>query len=483
MPWGAPQCEPTSETSPVAASVPMATMSKGANIALTTAGVRAVLAWDVGPGVPDVDASALLLTAAGKVSSDADFVFYNQPADASGAVVHEGKQVAATATDTIAVALSSLPATVEKVVLAASADGGTFGAVPGLHLRLLDAAGGAELARFDIVDAGSETAFVFGELYQRGGGWKFRAVGQGYASGLAGLASDFGISVDDEPAAASSPAPAAVSLKKQQLISMEKQVGSRAPALLSLTKKAAVSLEKKGLGEHTARVALCLDISGSMGALYRAGTIQQLCERILALGLRFDDDGQVDVFLFGVSGHAAGSLGIDNHGGYTDRVMRTHGLEPGTSYGKAMRLIREHYFGSSAPRSAPLQAALPVYVMFVTDGATSDEQVTRDQVRSSSYEPLFWQFMAIGESSRSIDRPAKSSVGGGLFGRRGAASGREFAFLEELDDMDGRLIDNADFFAVADPAAIPDDQLFDLLMTEYPQWLGQARAAGLLPRS
>src|SRR5690606_40317848 len=80
-----------------------------------------------------------------------------------------------------------------------SADGGTFGQVPGLYVRVLDAASGAEVARFDSTGATTETAFVLGELYHRQGAWKFRAVGQGYDSGLAGLATDFGISVD-EPA-------------------------------------------------------------------------------------------------------------------------------------------------------------------------------------------------------------------------------------------------------------------------------------------
>jgi tellurite resistance protein TerA len=88
------------------------------------------------------------------------------------------------------------------VLIAASADGGTFGDVPALALAVHDD-GGRPLATFEITDATTETAFVFGELYRRSGGWKFRAVGQGYASGLGGLAADYGISVDDEPQQAS----------------------------------------------------------------------------------------------------------------------------------------------------------------------------------------------------------------------------------------------------------------------------------------
>lgn len=188
----------------------MTVLAKGANTALTATRLRAVLGWTAGPGVPDVDASALLLTEAGKVRTDADFVFYNAPTHASGAVAHAGKQGAAggSATDTVTVDLSRLQPDITQVALAASADGGTFGQVPGLHLVLFDADSGAELARFEDMAATTETAFVAGELYLRNGAWKFRAVGQGWASGLAGLATDFGISVDDAAAPTSYPPPA-----------------------------------------------------------------------------------------------------------------------------------------------------------------------------------------------------------------------------------------------------------------------------------
>ncbi|MFC9237975.1 TerD family protein [Streptomyces decoyicus] len=172
-------------------------MLKGSNVPVPAPAVRVELGWQAAPGTPDVDASALLLVS-GKVRDDGDFVFYNQAAHASGAVRHEGKRPAGGAmTDSLTVALDSVEPAVDTVVLAASADGGTFGNVPGLHIRVLDAASGAEIARFDSQDAGAETAFVLGELYRRQGAWKFRAVGQGYATGLAGLATDFGISVED----------------------------------------------------------------------------------------------------------------------------------------------------------------------------------------------------------------------------------------------------------------------------------------------
>ncbi|WHM40016.1 TerD family protein [Streptomyces sp. BPTC-684] len=181
-------------------------MLKGSNVPVPAPTVRVELAWRSGPGVPDADASALLIASAtGKVRSDADFVFYNQPAHASGAVRHEGKRSSAEGvTDTLFVDLARVEPDVERVVLAASADGGTFGRVPGLSIRVLDAASSAELARFDSGDATVETAFILGELYRRQGAWKFRAVGQGYDSGLEGLATDFGITVD-RPGTATAP--------------------------------------------------------------------------------------------------------------------------------------------------------------------------------------------------------------------------------------------------------------------------------------
>jgi stress response protein SCP2 len=182
----------------------MTEIPKGGNVPVDAPAVRAELTWTARPGVPDIDGSALLLRAGGKVAGDADFVFYNQPRHPSGAVRHTGKSGGR---DSVEVDLAALPTDIERVVLAASADGGTFGAVPDLRLAVSNLATGAAIATFTIT-AGQETAMVSGELYRRNGQWKFRAVGQGYSSGLAGLATDYGITVD-EPAPPPPPAPPA----------------------------------------------------------------------------------------------------------------------------------------------------------------------------------------------------------------------------------------------------------------------------------
>lgn len=188
-------------------------MPKGSNTPVPTTALRVDVGRRSGPGVPDADASALLLTG-GKVRSDDDFVFYNQPAHASGAVRHEGKRDAGgRATDTLLVDLARVEPGIETVILAASCDGGTFGQVQDLYIEVKDAANGTVAARFDSTGATTETAFVLGEFYRRQGAWKFRAVGQGYSSGLEGLATDYGITVDEPrhapaaPAAPVAPAP------------------------------------------------------------------------------------------------------------------------------------------------------------------------------------------------------------------------------------------------------------------------------------
>ncbi|MFF3205668.1 MULTISPECIES: TerD family protein [unclassified Streptomyces] len=182
-------------------------MSKGSNAPVPTTALRVELGWRSGTGVPDADASALLLMG-GKVRSDADFVFYNQPAHSSGAVRHEGKRDAGgRVTDSLLVDLARVEPAIETIVLAASTDGGSFGQVPGLYIEVRDAAQGTVVARFDSAGATVETAFVLGEFYRRQGAWKFRAVGQGYDSGLEGLATDFGIAVDEPQQAAAPAAP------------------------------------------------------------------------------------------------------------------------------------------------------------------------------------------------------------------------------------------------------------------------------------
>ncbi|AIR98177.1 TerD family protein [Streptomyces glaucescens] len=193
-------------------------MLKGSNVPLEATTVRAVLRWTPGQGVPDVDVSALLLGPDGRVRSDEDFVFYNQPRHPSGTVWRLGKKrVAEGLTDTIQTDLAGVEPAVGQILLVASADGVAFDRVRDLRILVYDAAADGEpLAYFDVKpETGEETALICGELYRRGDTWKFRALGEGYANGLKGLATDFGISVD-ESEAAEEPAAAAPTAEVSQ---------------------------------------------------------------------------------------------------------------------------------------------------------------------------------------------------------------------------------------------------------------------------
>ncbi|WP_161302532.1 TerD family protein [Streptomyces sp. DvalAA-14] len=179
-------------------------MVRGTNVGLAAlsedpGGVIAGLGWSSASGDGDADVSVLLLDGDGKVRSEDDFYFYNHPAAADGSVQLLGKAPTANGSeDRISLDLTAMPEDVERVVLAASRYGGSgFGDLDDLRFTLADRTG-ETLLGFSVEDAQEMRAVIFGELYRRDGGWKFRAVGQGYASGLAGLATDFGIDVDDD---------------------------------------------------------------------------------------------------------------------------------------------------------------------------------------------------------------------------------------------------------------------------------------------
>ncbi len=176
--------------------VPMTHLTKGANTLVPSDLLRVAVCRQNVAGAPAVDASALLLDANGKVRGDADLVFYNQPQHPSGTVRHLGTNEGnGQLAEWLEIDLPRVEPAVQRVLIAGSCDGGVFGSVPGLYVQVLTGAG-APVTLYAVDDATTETAFVVGEFYRRDGGWKFRAVGQGYASGLAGLATDFGIAVD-----------------------------------------------------------------------------------------------------------------------------------------------------------------------------------------------------------------------------------------------------------------------------------------------
>ncbi|WP_330176029.1 TerD family protein [Streptomyces sp. NBC_01498] len=187
-------------------------LSKGGNVSLTKAApnltaVTVGLGWDVRTTTGtdfDLDASALLTNAEGKVAGDGNFVFFNNLRSPDGSVEHTGDNTTGEGEgddEAIKVNLAGVPADVSKIVFPVSiyeaeARQQSFGQVRNAFIRVVDQADNNELARYDLTeDASTETAMVFGELYRNGAEWKFRAIGQGYASGLRGIAQDFGVNV------------------------------------------------------------------------------------------------------------------------------------------------------------------------------------------------------------------------------------------------------------------------------------------------
>lgn len=177
---------------------------KGANASLSALSDNAdsviiSLSWSSPSGQGDADVSVLLLGEKGKVRSNGDFFFYNNPAAADGSVQLLGLTPTENGNeDRIQLDLSALPADIESAVIAASRhQRAQFGELENLRLSLTDGSGDAVLG-FAITDASVESAFVFGEIYRRNDEWKFRAVGQGYDTGLAGLATDYGIEIEED---------------------------------------------------------------------------------------------------------------------------------------------------------------------------------------------------------------------------------------------------------------------------------------------
>ncbi|MEY9964099.1 hypothetical protein ABIA33_002133 [Streptacidiphilus sp. MAP12-16] len=232
-------------------------------------------------------------------------------------------------------------------------------------------------------------------------------------------------------------------------ISLEK-VQAAAPGLVTFYKQAAVSLSKHGLGAQRAAVYLVLDRSGSMRPYYQDGSVQHLAEQVLALSAHLDDDGVVPVVFFSTAVDGVDEISLDEHRGRINALHESYGHMGRTSYHLAMEAVIEHYLASGA--------AAPAFVVFQTDGGPINKGAAEQILCRAAGLPMFWQFVGFGDD--------------------------EFRFLRRLDDLPvpgRRAVDNAGFFpAGKDPTLIPDTQLYDRLMAEFPLWLAAARAAGIL---
>ncbi|MEU1506457.1 VWA domain-containing protein [Kitasatospora sp. NPDC005748] len=215
--------------------------------------------------------------------------------------------------------------------------------------------------------------------------------------------------------------------------------------IVNLVKTASVSLTKHGLNNERAAVYLVLDHSGSMVGHYASGDVQRLAEQALGLSANLDDDGNVPMIMF--SSHASSPINLDltNYAGVVEREHQRANWGS-TNYAAALASIVHHYRQSGA--------TAPALVIFQTDGEPDSRAAAEQALRDASRLPIFWAFVGFG--------------------------GR-VNFLERLDTLGGRAVDNASFFHAARPAQVSDTELYDGITREYAQWLTAARANHIIP--
>lgn len=218
---------------------------------------------------------------------------------------------------------------------------------------------------------------------------------------------------------------------------------------------------EKNIPTQKAEVVLVLDYSGSMSSLYRNGTVQDVVERILPIGLSFDDNQEVDIYIFHDEFYKLSeNVTMKNVNGYVqDKVINGGYSMGGTKYAPSLKDIYNRYAKTSGGflglgKKESQKRQYPVYVIFITDGENNDESETDKIVKELSQHGIFIQFVGIGDSS--------------------------FSYLKRLDMLQGRLLDNASFFKVSDIAKETDANLYNKLMAEFPTWTHQARSKGLI---
>ncbi|WP_226655950.1 VWA domain-containing protein [Guptibacillus hwajinpoensis] len=381
----------------------------------------------------DVDITCFLVGENGKVPNDDYMVFYNQSADPSRAVQFQqlnDKSVS------FQINLDELPSQIEKCVFTATIDGAsTFQDVEGCTLV---ASSEATEIRYDVTDAKDEKALVVAELYRYKGTFKLRGVGRGFNGGLKPLAEAHGVTVEDEELAEVEvkQAPPKINLTKIDL----------------LKKQVVISLQKKNIEHEKARVAVVIDASGSMTNLFSKGTVQRAFERALAVAAYMDDDGVLDVWFFGDRSMRAPSVTEND---FEDYVKRTYpapkffrGLGVGNNEPAVIKDIMKKYT-KEEPRDD-----MPTYVIFFSDGGIYKDAEISSLLKKASSKNIFWQFIGIGKAN--------------------------YGILQKLDDLPGRVVDNADFFPFDDLDKVSDEELYNRLFNEYPTWLKEVKKRGII---
>ena len=409
----------------------MRLLTAGENAEISGSHILVNIAYQPVPST-DLDISAFLLTAENKVRTDADMCFYGQPNCGGGSLtlIKNDPGKSEFNINTLAV-----PSDISTIAFVATVyeNKANISAYSQISMSLGQALGTT------VSGAGrTESAIILGELYRRNGAWKFRAVLAGYTGGLAELARNYGVSIKSETPPSS------------PKISLVQFVEQKAPKLINLAKKADTVLEKQKLNSTVARVALVLDASGSMKRQYREGRVQDLLNRLLPLAAQFDDNQEIDCWAFGNKPQKLGPVTFSNYEDFTktakggweawDLGARTNN-EP-----EVIETVFNHYRNKGKH--------IPVYVLFVSDGGVTQNRRITDLITEGAKRPIFWQFLGL--------------------------AGKDYGVLERLDTMKGRLVDNCGFFAIDDLYDISEEELYARMLSEFPQWLRDARSKGVL---
>ena len=374
----------------------------------------------------------------GKLSDDRYMVFYNQPTSPNKEIQYSGSNGGAK----YSVNLGKLPSSINKLVFTVSIDGnGTMGNISSHSLVIRQGKSSVVEMTLNGKDFHSEKAIISIEIYKKDV-WRFAAVASGFNGGLGDLLRVYGGEELSEPQSTPQAAPqSSPKPSNSGKVSLEKKLQKDAPQLVSLAKPLALVLEKRILQDCVARVALVLDISGSMSRRYSDGTVQEIVNKALPLAVQFDDDGELDFWYYGSRPKRMPSVNMKNYKTAVpadwDGLMDSLGR--GTNDPLVMKEVVAEYKRSK----------LPAYVIFITDGTSDSEDEIKKILIEASKEPIFWQFVGVG--------------------------GSDYGVLDRLDNMGGRYVDNANFFALDDFRSVSNSELYSRLLNEFPKWLEEIK--------
>lgn len=391
-------------------------------------------------GPSEYDISCFAVDKNDQLYDDMYMIFYNQLKSPDDAICMNGT--------TFNVNLAKLPSEVVKLVFTISIDGdGTMGLIHQANIKL------SQLHQEDLElnltgsNFKDQKAIIAIEIYNKNE-WRMNAVANGFNGGLSQLLKEYGgvEEEDDEPTQpiVSQPVPVIQTSK----ISLEKKLEKNAPQLVNLAKPLKLALEKNKVPDIVAKVALILDISGSMTRIYKNRTVQSIVNKILPLAIQFDDNEELDFWYYGTTPKRMDNVTMFNYYNAVpvDYKPLMRALGGGNYEPAVMREIIEEYSNSS----------IPAYIIFITDGGVGAKREIESLVVESSQYPIFWQFVGV--------------------------SGFGYGILKHLDTIKGRVVDNASFFALDDFNKVSDSELYDRLLKEFPSWLSEAKNKGIIRR-